>query len=54
MAPMLFSRAILEGDPIKVFNQGDMSRDFTYIDDIVAGIVIALENPKRKMIATRF
>lgn len=48
MAPMLFSRAILEGDPIKVFNQGDMSRDFTYIDDIVAGIVIALENPKKE------
>lgn len=39
MAPMLFSRAILAGDPIRVFNNGDMSRDFTYVDDIAEGIV---------------
>lgn len=45
MAPILFASAITEGRPIKVFNNGDMSRDFTYIDDIVNGIVIALENP---------
>lgn len=45
MAPILFASAITEGRPIKVFNNGDMSRDFTYIDDIVKGIVIALLNP---------
>ncbi|MGC4062615.1 MAG: NAD-dependent epimerase [Aquabacterium sp.] len=39
MAPMLFARAILAGESIKVFNHGQMKRDFTYIDDIVAGIV---------------
>jgi UDP-glucuronate 4-epimerase len=39
MAPMLFAKAILAGEPIKVFNHGQMKRDFTYIDDIVAGIV---------------
>ncbi|HGY5536815.1 MAG TPA: NAD-dependent epimerase/dehydratase family protein, partial [Prochlorococcus sp.] len=37
MAPMLFARAILAGEPIKVFNYGKMQRDFTYIDDIVEG-----------------
>ncbi len=45
MAPILFASAISEGRPIKVFNNGEMSRDFTYIDDIVNGIIIALENP---------
>jgi len=45
MAPILFASAICEGRPIKVFNNGDMSRDFTYIDDIVNGIILALENP---------
>ena len=39
MAPMLFARAICAGQPISVFNGGDMLRDFTYIDDIVEGIV---------------
>lgn len=39
MAPMLFADAITSGRPIKVFNQGDMSRDFTFIDDIVEGII---------------
>ena len=39
MAPMLFARAILAGDPIKVFNHGKMQRDFTYIDDIVEGVL---------------
>lgn len=43
MAPMLFSRAMLKGEPIKVFNNGDMMRDFTYIDDIVEGIVRVLD-----------
>lgn len=39
MALFLFTKAILEGKPINVFNHGDMSRDFTYIDDIVEGVV---------------
>ena len=39
MAPMLFTKAILAGEPIEVFNNGDLSRDFTYIDDIVEGVM---------------
>jgi len=38
MAPMLFTKAILAGEPINVFNHGDMQRDFTYIDDIIEGV----------------
>ncbi len=38
MAPMLFARAILKGEPINIFNQGKMQRDFTYINDIVEGV----------------
>lgn len=45
MSPMLFAEAILGGKPIKVFNNGDMERDFTYIDDIVEGIVRIVEKP---------
>jgi UDP-glucuronate 4-epimerase len=45
MAPMLFTRAMLAGQPIKVFNQGDMQRDFTYVDDIVEGLVRVLVRP---------
>ncbi|HEY0334884.1 MAG TPA: NAD-dependent epimerase/dehydratase family protein [Stenotrophomonas sp.] len=45
MAPLLFSRAVLAGRPIEVFNQGRMRRDFTYIDDIVAGVLGALDHP---------
>src|SRR5690606_36717813 len=45
MAPSLFASAITEDRPIKVFNNGDMSRDFTFIDDIVQGIIITLNNP---------
>ena len=45
MAPMLFARAILAGEPIQVFNQGKMERDFTYIDDIAAGVVACLDKP---------
>lgn len=45
MAPMLFTKAILEGRPIDVFNEGRMSRDFTYIDDIVAGVVKVAARP---------
>lgn len=43
MAPMLFTKAILAGEPIKVFNNGELSRDFTYIDDIVDGIVKVID-----------
>ena len=43
MAPMLFARAISRGETIKVFNHGDMIRDFTFIDDIVAGTVGCLD-----------
>lgn len=39
MAPWLFTDAILKGEPIKVFNHGEMQRDFTYIDDIVEGLI---------------
>lgn len=42
MAYWLFSEAMLQGKPIKVFNHGDMKRDFTYIDDIVKGVVASL------------
>jgi UDP-glucuronate 4-epimerase len=45
MAPMLFTRAILAGEPIKVFNHGRMRRDFTYVDDIVEGVLRVLERP---------
>jgi UDP-glucuronate 4-epimerase len=44
MALFLFTKAILSGDPIKVFNYGKHKRDFTYIDDIVEGIVRTLDN----------
>jgi UDP-glucuronate 4-epimerase len=43
MAPWLFTKAILAGEPIKVFNHGKMSRDFTYIDDIVAGVLACID-----------
>ena len=45
MAPMLFTKAILEGRPIDVFNEGRMQRDFTCIDDIIQGVVRVLECP---------
>ena len=45
MAMWLFTEAILEGRPIEVFGEGNMRRDFTYIDDIVAGIVACHDNP---------
>ena len=45
MAPMLFTRAILAGEPIRVFNHGDMQRDFTYIDDIVEGVLRCCDKP---------
>ncbi len=45
MAMWLFTKAILADEPIEVFGEGNMRRDFTYIDDIVTGIVAALDNP---------
>ena len=45
MSPILFANAIAQSEPIKVFNNGDMERDFTYIDDIVAGVVTIIEKP---------
>jgi UDP-glucuronate 4-epimerase len=45
MAMWLFTDAILSGRPIKVFGGGDMRRDFTFIDDIVSGVVACLDNP---------
>ena len=49
MAPMLFADAISNNRPINVFNHGDMSRDFTYIDDIVSGIELLLDNPPKRI-----
>ena len=45
MALFLFTRAMLEGKPIRVFNGGDMQRDFTYIDDIAEAVVKLVEKP---------
>jgi UDP-glucuronate 4-epimerase len=45
MALFLFTKAILAGEPIQVFNHGRMARDFTYIDDIAEGVVRALDRP---------
>lgn len=48
MSPMLFAGAIMRDEPIKVFNHGDMMRDFTYIDDIVDGTVAIVDNAPDK------
>lgn len=45
MAYWLFTEAMLKGKPIRVFNKGEMWRDFTYIDDIISGTVAALDHP---------
>jgi len=47
MALFLFTKAILEGKPIDVFNHGDMRRDFTYIDDIISGVMGVIDNPAK-------
>jgi len=47
MAPMLFANAILRGEPIRVFNNGQMQRDFTYIDDIVEGVMRVIKKPAK-------
>lgn len=44
MAYFIFTKSILEGKEIKVFNNGDMSRDFTYIDDIIEGVIRVIDN----------
>jgi UDP-glucuronate 4-epimerase len=43
MSPWLFSQAILKGQPIRLFNHGDMSRDFTFVEDIAQGVVSAMQ-----------
>jgi len=45
MSPMLFANAIVAGRPIEVFNHGDMTRDFTYVEDIVEGTIRVLDQP---------
>ena len=45
MAMWIFTKAILAGEPIALYNHGNMRRDFTYIDDIVSGVVACLDNP---------
>jgi len=45
MAPMLFAKAILAGEPINVFNNGNMERDFTFVDDIIEGVVRVIQKP---------
>lgn len=47
MAPILFAHAIRDGRPIKVFNNGNLSRDFTYIGDIVGGIANIIAHPEK-------
>lgn len=48
MALFLFAEALRKGEPIKVFNHGQMLRDFTYVDDIVTGVVNVILNPAKK------
>jgi UDP-glucuronate 4-epimerase len=50
MAPLLFSRAVLAGRSIEVFNEGRMRRDFTHVSDIVAGILAALSHPSTNLV----
>jgi UDP-glucuronate 4-epimerase len=47
MALFIFTKAILEGRPISVFNNGDMKRDFTYVDDVVSGVISAVDSPQK-------
>lgn len=50
MAPCLFMKAILNSEPIKVFNNGQMRRDFTYIDDIIEGLMKIIAHPSEEEI----
>ncbi len=45
MSPILFARAIMQGEPVALFNRGDMQRDFTYVDDAVEGTLRVLDRP---------
>ncbi|SVE51353.1 uncharacterized protein METZ01_LOCUS504207, partial [marine metagenome] len=49
MALFLFTKAILNGETIEVYNNGEMKRDFTYIDDIIGGLMSVLESPPEKV-----
>ena len=49
MALFLFTKAILKGEPIEVYNNGEMKRDFTYVDDIISGLMLLLESPPQKV-----
>ncbi|MAM33939.1 MAG: protein CapI [Micavibrio sp.] len=49
MSPVIFACAIAEGKKLPVFNNGDMKRDFTYIDDIVTGVIGCLDNPPQRV-----
>ena len=51
MAMFLFTDAILNKQPIEVFNEGNLSRDFTYIDDIINGVIATIEIPSKKQYA---
>lgn len=53
MAPFLFLRNILEGKPIRVFNHGKLSRDFTFIDDIVRGVMLLLPHSPESQVPHR-
>lgn len=53
MAPFLFMKAILNGESIKVFNHGEMRRDFTYIDDIVEGVMNIITHPSTEALPFR-
>ena len=45
MSPMMFAKAILEGSPIQIFNHGEMTRDFTYIDDVIECVTRIVDQP---------
>ena len=53
MSPMIFANAIEKGEPIKVFNNGNMYRDFTYIDDVVEAIVKTIDRPSEDNVPYR-
>lgn len=48
MSPFIFSKAILNNEKIKIFNNGDMLRDFTFIDDIVEGVIKVIDHPAKE------
>ena len=52
MAPVLFAKAILAGKPIKVFNNGNLSRDFTYIDDIIESVIRLIDHAPQGTVPT--